>query len=208
MKLKLNMKKIILSIVILCLSACSKKITELPENAKIVAFGDSLTYGYGASPEESYPARLEYLINRKVINSGVNGNTTKDGLNRLEEIINMKPSLVILGLGGNDMLQKKPTIETINNLKQIIEKLKEKNINVILLAVPKPSIFGLVGGLSDADFYEKIAKEEKIELISSYSKNLSKEENKSDPIHLNAKGYALVAEDIAKKFKEFGLVKK
>jgi lysophospholipase L1-like esterase len=202
------MKKIILSIAIICLSACSNKMNELPQNAKIVAFGDSLTYGYGAIPEQSYPAKLEKIINRKVINSGVNGNTTKDGLDRVESIIEMNPSLVILGLGGNDMLQKKSTTETIKNLKEIIEKLKQKNINVVLLAVPKPSVFGLVSGLSDADFYEKIAKEEKIELISSYSKHLSKEENKSDPIHLNAIGYNLVAEDIAQKFKSFGLIRK
>lgn len=195
------MKKLLILLNILILSACSKvEVSKLSTTDKIVAFGDSLTYGYGASKNSSYPSKLEQIINIKVVNEGINGNTTEDGLRRVDDLINKhNPQLILLGLGGNDMLRKIPEQTTVNNLRLLIKKIKEKNIQVILLATPKPSILGSIGYLKDASFYEKLAKEENVLLIENiYSDFLSKSEYRSDLIHLNDKGYELVAKEIAK----------
>ncbi len=195
------MKKIILLFLVLLMSACSKvEVEPLARNDTIVAFGDSLTYGYGVYAGFSYPEQLSKIIKIKVINAGVNGNTTKDGLNRLSEIMDEhKPKLVLLGLGGNDMLRKVPDQTIIDNLTNMIKQIKAKNAQVVLLATPKPSLLGSVGYLNDASFYKDVAKKENVLLIEDiYSQFLSKQEYKSDLIHLNQKGYELVAKEIAK----------
>ncbi len=194
------MKKIFLIISVLFLSACSKVDVEpLGRKDTIVAFGDSLTFGYGASIESSYPNQLSRIIRMKVVNAGVNGNTTKDGLDRIDQILEEhNPKLILLGLGGNDMLRKVAEQNIINNLSALIQKIKSKNIQVVLLPTPKPSLLGAVGYLSDADFYKDLAKKENVLLIDNiYSKYLSSGEYKSDLIHLNQKGYSMVAKDIA-----------
>lgn len=195
------MKKIIfLAILVSLLVGCfNKELTKLDDDAIIIAFGDSLTYGYGASQFESYPVVLQNLINRKVINEGVNGNSTTDGLNRIKQVLNEnKPDLIIIGLGGNDMLRKIPDNKIKENLDKMIKIAKEKQSQVVLLATPKPSLMGLITNLDDAEFYKEVAKENGVHLIEDiYSKWLSEEEYKSDPVHLNAKGYQKVAEEIA-----------
>ncbi len=194
------MKKIFLIISVLFLSACSKVDVEpLGRKDTIVAFGDSLTFGYGAYAGFSYPEQLSKIINMKVINSGVNGNTTSDGLARLSNVLEEhKPKLVLLGLGGNDMLRKVPEQTIVSNLTSMIQKIKSKNIQVVLLATPRPSLLSSIGYLSDADFYKDVAKKESVLLIEDiYSSFLSKAEYRSDLIHLNQRGYELVAKKIA-----------
>ncbi len=194
------MKKIILLFAMFCLSACSKvEVEPLDKQDTIVAFGDSLTFGYGAYAGFSYPEQLSKIINMKVINSGVNGNTTSDGLARLSNVLEEhKPKLVLLGLGGNDMLRKVPEQTIVSNLTSMIQKIKSKNIQVVLLATPRPSLLSSIGYLSDADFYKDVAKKESVLLIEDiYSSFLSKAEYRSDLIHLNQRGYELVAKKIA-----------
>ncbi len=194
------MKKIILSFMLIFLSACSKVDVEpLDKQDTIVALGDSLTFGYGAYAGFSYPEQLSKIIKMKVVNSGINGNTTNDGLARLSSVLDEhKPKLVLLGLGGNDMLRKIPEQTIVSNLTSMIQKIKSKNIQVVLLATPRPSLLGSMGYLSDADFYKEIAKKENVLLIEDvYSSFLSKAEYRSDLIHLNQKGYELVAKKIA-----------
>lgn len=183
----------------LILTGCAQeKLAFLGPSDKIVALGDSLTYGYGAKQEEAYPAVLSKNTGRIVINEGINGDTTAGGLNRVQEIIDREqPALIILSLGGNDMLRKVPETTTIDNLSKTIDIIKGNNIQVVLMAEPRPSAVGAAIGLSDADFYKDIAKDKNIPLIeNTFSKYLSKQEFKSDLIHLNAKGYELVAKDV------------
>ncbi len=199
--MKILSKLFTLFISCLLIVACSgsnNKIN-LENNKTILAFGDSLTYGYGVNQNYSYPNVLSNILKTKVINSGVSGNTTENGLNRIEQqLVEHNPELVILGLGGNDFLRKVPQEETIKNLKEIIKIIKSYNAKIILLPVPKPGYLGLVGHLEDAKFFEELAKEEKILLIENiYSELLSNNKYKSDLIHLNEKGYQLVAEKIA-----------
>ena len=195
------------------LAACSKQ-HKIPlsfsSNDVIVAFGDSLTFGYGASPQKSYPDILQSLINIKIVNMGQNGATTADSISRLDDVLEHNPKLVLVSLGGNDMLRKYSDSSIVNNLSIIIKTLKQKKIEVILIAQPRPSAVGVyITGLTDADFYEKIAKEEKIPLISqAFSKPLSKDNLKSDLIHLNNEGYQLVAYDIHKQIQKYYKIEK
>jgi acyl-CoA thioesterase-1 len=109
----------------------------------ILAFGDSLLAGYGLHDGESYPAKLEAAlrargINARITNAGVSGETTGEGLARLAGVLDglpAKPDLVIVSLGGNDMLQGSPPAETRANLAAILRLLKQRGIRVLLLGM-------------------------------------------------------------------------
>jgi lysophospholipase L1-like esterase len=198
---------IIAVIIVLALLTFNKKdkaTMELTHNDTILAMGDSLTYGFGASPEESYPQQLSNLTGLKVLNAGVNGETSQEGLKRLPTLLG-DPSvkLMILCFGGNDILQKKPLSELKNNLTKMIHMAKEKNIEVVLVSVPNLSLFGL----SPLDLYEEVAEEENIPLVSGVLADiLSQPSLKNDQIHPNASGYKKMADEIYKGLKEHGLI--
>ncbi len=169
----------------------------------VVAFGDSLTFGTGATDEESYPAVLSGLIGRTVIRSGVPGEVTAQGLARLPDVIaEHNPRLVIVCLGGNDMLRKVADAEIRRNLAAIVKTLKERGIAAVLVGVPRPALI-----TSAPEFYAEIAKEAGIpyegKVVTSV---LYSNETKSDPIHPNAKGYRRMAEAIAELLRKAGAV--
>lgn len=188
------------------LAACGEKVPGLPKLAAtdvVVAFGDSLTYGTGADESESYPAVLGQLIGRPVVRAGVPGEVTAQGLERLPAVVEEhKPRLVIVCLGGNDMLRQLRDAEIAQNLRSIIRTLKEKNISVVLIGVPKPALI-----TSAPVFYADLAKELAVpyegKVVASV---LQSNETKSDPIHPNAKGYRRMAEAIAELLKNAGAV--
>lgn len=196
--------------VALTLAACSDHddVIKLENNSTIVAFGDSLTYGYGAlSRDDTYPSQLEKITGYTVINAGVNGDTAHAGVKRIRKVVQEhNPELVLVSLGGNDMLRKQDK-DLEANLSAIIEYLISRNIQVVLIAEPQPSIAFLVNSLNDAEVYQTVAKKYDIPLIENvFSKYLSDYKYKSDTIHLNSEGYELVAEDIAKELKSFGFI--
>ena len=146
----------------------------------------ALTYGFGANPNESYPTLLSQYTGLKVINAGINGDTSEEGLRRLPPLLN-DPSIkiMILFFGGNDILQKKPMSVLKNNLKTMIQMAKEKKIEVLLVSVPNITLFGL----STLDLYEEVAEEENVPLLSGMLADiLSDPSLKSDQIHPNANG--------------------
>lgn len=187
-----NLMAILLSA--LLLNGCQQaSIPELKSDAVILAFGDSLTLGYGVQPHESYPQRLSKLSRHKVINAGVSGETTARGLKRLEAVLEKhQPQLLILFEGGNDILQKVP-LETIHrNLAQMIELAQAKQISVLLIGVPERRLFG-----GTADLYESLAEYYQIPLEDDIVANLmSRPSMKSDFVHFNALGYQALAEAI------------
>jgi acyl-CoA hydrolase len=194
----------------LTLTACSDHddVVKLENNSTIVAFGDSLTYGHGAlSDDDTYPSQLEKITGYTVINAGVNGDTAHAGVKRIRKVVQEhNPELVLVSLGGNDMLRKQDR-DLEANLSAIIEYLISRNIQVVLIAEPQPSIAFLVNSLNDAEVYQTVAKKYNIPLIENvFSKYLSEYKYKSDTIHLNSEGYELVAEDVAKELKSFGLI--
>ncbi len=203
------MKYVIVAIlVVLALLTFNKKdknTVTLTSNNTILAMGDSLTYGFGASTEESYPFLLSKLSQLNVINEGVNGDTSQEGLSRLSSLIN-DPSikLMILCFGGNDILQKRSMAALKHNLKEMIHLAKSKNIDVLLISVPNISLFGL----SALELYEEIADEEDVPLLSGLLADiLSQPSLKNDQIHPNAQGYKKMADRIYTKLKEHGWIK-
>jgi len=175
--------------------------TLLPHDT-ILAFGDSLTYGHGASQHESYPALLSSLSGHKVINAGINGETSDEGLQRLPKLLENKSiKLMILCFGGNDILRRQSMDALKNNLKTMIHMAKTKEIDVLLVAVPNISLFGL----APLELYEEVAKEEKVPLLDGVLANiLSQPSLKNDQIHPNALGYKQLADKIYKSLVENG----
>lgn len=184
-------------------SAGTPKLPKLAPNDAVVAFGDSLTFGTGANESESYPAVLGRLIARNVVRAGVPGEQTEGGLARLQGVIDEhKPKLMIVCLGGNDMLRKVNEAETRANLRDIIKVIQSQGIAVMLVGVPKPALV-----TSAAPFYEEIAREFKIPYEGKILTDvLYRPDEKSDPIHPNAKGYKRMAEGIAALLKKAGAV--
>ena len=190
----------------LALGGCGDKAAKLPKLAQsdvIVAFGDSLTFGTGATEDESYPAVLSKLIGRTVIRAGVPGEVTAQGLERLPEVVSEhKPRLVIVCLGGNDMLRKVADAEIRRNLGAIVKTLKERGVAVVLVGVPRPALI-----TSAPEFYAEVAKEFGVpyegKVVTSV---LYSNETKSDPIHPNAKGYRRMAEAIEELLRKAGAV--
>jgi acyl-CoA thioesterase I len=113
----------------------------------IIAFGDSLTAGYGADTGDSYPDYLEKDLNEKgyhyqVINQGISGNTTKDGVDRLQDALRLKPALVIVAFGGNDGLRGLPIASTRENLDRIVSTLLDSGAKVVLGGITLPPNYG------------------------------------------------------------------
>ena len=202
------MKTILISItvVLILFSLTQKENTIQPLNPQdtILAFGDSLTYGYNAKPNENYPTLLSNLSRHKVINAGVPAETSADGLRRLPKLIEDDSiKLMILFFGGNDIIQNVPTGKLKENLKTMIHMAKSKKIDVLLISVPNLNIFGL----SPLELYEEIADEEDIPLFQGMLADiLEKPSLKSDQIHPNALGYKVMAERIYEKVKKEGWI--
>ena len=188
---------------LLLLAACERAPTlpRLGANDVILAFGDSLTYGTGAAPNDAYPAKLVGLTQRAVVNAGVPGETTAEGLQRLPALLaEHHPRLVLLCLGGNDMLRRIPAGETENNLRLMLQTLRTSGTQVVLIGVPEPRIFG-----GAPDFYEELADEFKLPYDGDTLNTVLKDNAlKSDPIHPNAAGYEAIARQLADLLKESG----
>ncbi|HDL77641.1 MAG TPA: hypothetical protein ENG36_02615, partial [Lentisphaerae bacterium] len=125
----------------LLIPGCSPTRVEVPANGTVLCFGDSLTYGTGASPDQSYPSVLARITGLKVINGGVPGELSGEGRLRLPMLLQRyHPDVVVICHGGNDLLQKKPPAEIEANLAAMIEAAQSSGSRVILLGVPEPRL--------------------------------------------------------------------
>lgn len=194
----------------LTLAACGKRapaVAVLKSDARVLALGDSLTVGYGAAPEQAWPALLAQLTGWHIENEGVNGDTSAGALQRLEALLRTNSyDAVLVGIGGNDMLRGVSQQATKDNVAAIVRQARAHTQYVAVIATPAPDVLrATVGSLSDAGFYEEIAKAEKVLLIPElYSSVLSNAALRSDRIHANAQGYAVVAQQLADKLKAAG----
>ena len=185
---------VVLLIVIAWPSPYSKVRNLDSRGANLIAFGDSLTTGYGAGAGEDYPTRLSALIGEPVINTGVSGDTTGSALARLDaDVLARDPRIVIVGLGGNDFLGGVPIASTEANLREIVRKIEGAAAMVVLLGFRFPSLA--------ADYeamYKRVAKEERCLLVVGVLRNILTDQSlKSDSIHPNARGYQLMAERVS-----------
>ncbi|PHS69021.1 MAG: arylesterase [Methylophaga sp.] len=177
-----------------CTGDSQPTLSTLDKNAVILAFGDSLTYGTGADPAtQSYPAVLSDLTGFKVVNAGVPGEITQQGLARLPAVLDqVKPDLVILCHGGNDLIRKIGQQQIKNNLDEMIKLIQSKGAQVVLIGVPN---FNFT--LSVPELYKNLAQFHHIPAELEIMPKLERSPKlKADQIHPNADGYKLFAERI------------
>ncbi|MBV8518139.1 MAG: arylesterase [Acidobacteria bacterium] len=160
----------------------------------IIAYGDSLTAGYGANAGEDYPSQLAKRLGVDVVNAGVSGDTTESALARIDaDVLARSPRIVIVGLGGNDFLQSVPIARTEANLRTIIERIHGAGAMVVLVGFRFPSLNADYEGM-----YAKLARDEGCLFVGNVLAGILTDPSlKSDEIHPNARGYALMAERIA-----------
>ena len=183
--------------------SCSK--TNKLENVnKILLFGDSLMSGYGLKENQVLSIILENDLkdagyNIKVINGSVSGDTSEDGLDRIEEYVsNIDIDLIVLGLGANDMLRRINPDQIESNLRKIIEIIKINNIDIILAGMKASPTNGLAYKKKFDDIFPKLAKEYDLNLIPFLLKKvaLNPKLNQSDGIHPNFEGAKVISETI------------
>ncbi len=175
------------------------------DRPRIVAFGDSLTAGFGVQADESYPAQLQRRLDSlgyrfRVINAGVSGDTTAGGLRRVPWVLNNKPELVILELGANDGLRGLPVDQTRSNLRQIIRQLQEAGTTIVLAGMKLPPNYGQDYAAGFEAMYRMLAKEYRLALIPFFLEGVggSSSLNQADGIHPTKEGYEVIVEQVLK----------
>lgn len=181
-------------LVLIVLHGCGSTeahLAPLAPDAVVLAFGDSLTYGTGAAPEQDYPTLLERMISRRVVNAGVPGETAAGGRRRLiNELKRHRPSLVILCQGGNDMLRGRSEEAIASDLRAMIQACLDHAAAVVLVGVPRPNLLGTV-----PPFYAALAEEFNVPYQGEVLRDvLGQGGLKSDLIHPNSKGYLAMAQ--------------
>jgi lysophospholipase L1-like esterase len=178
-------------------------LPKLERDDVVVAFGDSITFGTGAAPHESYPAVLEKIIGRRVVNAGVPGEVTSGGLARLPKVLEReRPALVIICLGGNDLLRGMSKKQAADNIREMIRLTIQHGAAVVLIGTPA---LGL--SVSPEPFYREIAEEMNISLEEdTLSEILADSALKADLIHPNAAGYRRLAQAVAALLKKNGAI--
>jgi len=174
----------------------------------IVAFGDSLTAGAGVSADTSYPAKLQAKIDSagyryRVVNAGVSGDTSSQGLNRIQSVISLQPAIVIVEFGANDGLRGMPAETTGQNLAAIVSGLQSAGAKVLLAGMQIPPNYGPHYTRSFRDIFPSVAKRYKIALIPFFLEGVggSPELNQDDGMHPTAEGYGIVVENVWKVLK-------
>jgi lysophospholipase L1-like esterase len=162
-----------------------------------------LTFGTGANSQASYPAVLQLLINREIVNAGVPGEVSGAGLERLAGVLDeVQPTLLLLCHGGNDFLRNLGEQQAAANIRAMIQLARERRVAVVLIAVPK---FGIL--LSPAEFYGKIGEELDIPVETGTLSRIVRDSSlKADAVHPNEKGYRLLAESLASLLKSSGAI--
>lgn len=179
----------------------SPKLPRLANDAVVLAYGDSLTFGTGASESASYPAQLEQRIGRTVVRSGVPGEISEAGLARLPGMLDEhQPKLLILCLGGNDFLRRMDQRRTAENLRAMVRLAKGRGIPVVLIGTPEPGFT-----VTPPAFYADVASEFALPYEGEVIGKVLRDPGlKSDAIHPNAQGYRLIAERLADLLKKAG----
>lgn len=185
-------RRCVTGLLCLLLTACGEPgFRPLAPGETILAFGDSLTEGRGVSPAQSYPSVLASLSGHPVINGGVSGELSQAGRARLPALLaEHRPALVILLEGGNDMLRGSGEGALRANLAAMIEAAQGSGAQVLLVAVPRKSLFA-----DGAPLYGELAEQYGLVLDNdSLGELLRTPGLKSDAVHLNAQGYGALAE--------------
>ncbi|MGH7818209.1 MAG: GDSL-type esterase/lipase family protein [Candidatus Binatia bacterium] len=170
-----------------------------PGGGPVVCFGDSLTRGMGGAPAEGYPAVLAALLGREVVNRGRDGDTAESALGRLEEdVIALSPSVVILTLGGNDMLRRVPIDDTLRALREIFARTLGAGAMVVFIEIDPPFV-----GPERMERVRELSRELGVLYLGSVMDGLwGSPRLMADRIHPNAAGYRLMAERVHEALKD------
>jgi lysophospholipase L1-like esterase len=187
-------------------AACGEPPAKLPRlsaDAVVLAFGDSLTFGTGASEDESYPAQLERLIGRRVVRAGVPGEVTAQALERLPAALDEHaPRLLLLCIGGNDFLRRLGNRQAESNVRAMVKLARGRGVQVMLIGTPEPGL-----RVAPPQFYAGIAKEFGLPYEEALLSEVLKDSSlKSDQIHPNARGYRVIAERLAADLRKSGAI--
>jgi acyl-CoA thioesterase I len=200
--LKLRRRSVLLLLGWPLLAACGRKPIAgqpVPPGATVLALGDSLTFGTGATPDTAYPAVLARLSGWNVVNAGVPGNTAAQALERLPALLaEHKPTLVLLSIGGNDFLRRLDEAATKATIERTVRAVLAAGAQLLLIAVPRPTLAAkFTGSLSDHPLYGELAESLKLPLHrQGWAEVLADEALKADAIHANAAGYDRFAQGL------------
>lgn len=169
----------------------------------IVAFGDSLTAGFGVAASEGYPAALEEKLkdagySYRVVNAGVSGETTAGGLRRVDWVLRSRPEIVVLELGANDGLRGLDLIQTEKNLAAIIERLQEAGAEVVLAGMKMPPNYGKEYTEGFERIFPRLAARYRLTLIPFFLDGVAAQSNlnQADGIHPTGEGYRVIVDRI------------
>ena len=201
---------VILSLTSILLISCGEKKSQI-KLEKVLLFGDSLMSGYGLPEEDHLSVILEKSLKSEgyetqVFNGSVSGNTSLDGLNRIEdELLDESYDLIIIGLGANDMLRRVNPNQIKQNLDKIINIILDNNIKVILAGMVASPTNGLSYKKEFDKIYPDLSKKFELELIPFLLKGvaLNPNFNQDDGLHPNEKGVLIIAETIKRSFTNF-----
>lgn len=175
---------------------------------KIVAFGDSLTAGYGLAPAQSYPSLLQEQLQKdgyryEVVNAGVSGDTSAGGVRRLDWALDGDVKVVIVELGANDMLRGLPVKDLKENLRQIIQRAQAHGATVVLAGMYATTNSGQEYQKEFRDAFESLTREYQLTLIPFFLDRVAGIEtlNQADGVHPNAEGTKIVAETVYRAIK-------
>lgn len=192
-------------------SGCSgSRQAQLAPGSVVLALGDSITSGHGVALEEAWPALLSRRCGWRIVNAGVSGDTSAGARQRLGALIaEHSPRLVIVEIGGNDMLRRAAETEIIANIAAMIEIAQRHQLRVVLLAIPQPSALGAATGrLAPAGFYASLADQTGVMVIEdAVSEVLSDATLRLDPVHPNRAGHAALSDKIETAFRASGLLR-
>ena len=188
-------------------SASSAPPSTAPDTADtrpiLVCFGDSLTAGFGTDPGQSYPDDLQRLLDTRgykyrVVNAGISGNTTKDGVDRIKGVLALHPSLVVVEFGGNDGLRGLPIADSRANLDRIVSTLKAGGTEVALAGITLPPDYGPDYIRQFNATYTLLAKKYSTPLLPFVLQGAFGIEGmmQADRIHATSSGNKVVAENI------------
>jgi acyl-CoA thioesterase-1 len=171
----------------------------------IAAFGDSLSAGLGLDAGQSYPDRVQQLIDRagyryRVVNLGVSGDTTTDGVERLPSVLALHPSIVILEFGANDGLRGQPVVVAKKNMAQMIEALRQAGAQIVLAGMTLPRNYGPDYIHSFEQMYVELATQYKLVRIPFLLEGVGGNASLTQPdgLHPTAQGAEIVSHTVMK----------
>jgi acyl-CoA thioesterase-1 len=177
------------------------------ERKTLLILGDSLSAGYGIDPEQAYPALLQKKVNAaglnyKVVNAGVSGNTSADGLQRVDWLLKRKIDVLFLELGGNDGLRGLPVAMTATNLQSILDRVRQKYpaVKIVIAGMRMPPTMGADYVDAFANIFPKLAAENHATLLPFLLEGVGGDPNLNlpDGIHPTPEGHKIVADNVWK----------